>query len=312
MTRTLLLVAFIVSGSVISSYPGGAPLAQSGRKVSIAHRGASAYAPEHTVAAYELALEQGADYVEQDLQISRDGVLVCLHDLTLERTTDVEERFPDRATVIDGRRTWPVAEFTLQELKTLDAGSWFGPGFRGERIPTFEEAIRLIRGRAGIYPETKGPEVYGAKGFDMEALTLDVLLRNGLLAPDDAKAWRVVVQSFSAESLRRLRKAAPALPLTFLISNLDPAADRWLSNSGLAEIRTFATGIGPQKTLVTRDASVVGRAHAAGLSVTPYTFRGTRADAAKVQAEMSQFLFKHDVDALFTDNPDLFPRSGDR
>ena len=103
-------------------------LAQSSRKMLVAHRGASAYAPEHTIAAYKLAIEQGADYVEQDLQISKDGVLVCLHDLTLERTTNVEEVFPDRAATVNGRRTWNVSDFTLQELKRLDAGSWFKPG----------------------------------------------------------------------------------------------------------------------------------------------------------------------------------------
>jgi glycerophosphoryl diester phosphodiesterase len=84
---------------------------QSPRKIAVAHRGASAYASEHTLAAYTVALEQGADYVEQDdLQISRDGVLVCLHDLTLERTTNVEEVFPDRAVTVKGRRTWNVSD----------------------------------------------------------------------------------------------------------------------------------------------------------------------------------------------------------
>lgn len=104
-----------------------------------AHRGASACAPEHTLAAYRLALEPGADYVEQDLAVTRDGVLVCLHDLTLERTTNVEEVFPDRFVEIAegpqrGRR-WLVNGFTLEELRRLDAGSWFDgchcPGRRG-------------------------------------------------------------------------------------------------------------------------------------------------------------------------------------
>ena len=113
--------------------------AQAPRKILIAHRGASAYAPEHTIAAYRLALEQGADFVEQDLQISKDGVLVCLHDLTLERTTDVEEVYPARAATSEtGRKTWHVSDFTLEELKRLDAGSWFDPKFKGERIPTFQ------------------------------------------------------------------------------------------------------------------------------------------------------------------------------
>ena len=100
------------------------------RKLLVAHRGASAYAPEHTLAAYRLALEQGADFVEQDLGVTRDGVLVCLHDPTLERTTDVEQVFPDRFRQVDGARRWFVADFTLDEIKRLDAGAWFAPNLR--------------------------------------------------------------------------------------------------------------------------------------------------------------------------------------
>ena len=98
---------------------------QSSRKLLVAHRGASAYAPEHTLAAYRLALEQRADYVEQDLALTRDGVLVCLHDPTLERTTNVEAVFPDRARVVNGAKRWFAVDFTLDEIKQLDAGSWF-------------------------------------------------------------------------------------------------------------------------------------------------------------------------------------------
>ena len=109
----------------------------------IAHRGASGYAPEHTRAAYQLAMDQGADYVEQDLTLTKDGVLICLHDDTLERTTDVEARFPDRAvteTGADGQpvKRWYANDFTLAEIETLDAGSWFDPRFAGARVVTFE------------------------------------------------------------------------------------------------------------------------------------------------------------------------------
>jgi glycerophosphoryl diester phosphodiesterase len=284
-------------------------LAQSSRKMLVAHRGASAYAPEHTIAAYKLAIEQGADYVEQDLQISKDGVLVCLHDLTLERTTNVEEVFPDRAATVDGRPTWNVSDFTLQELKRLDAGSWFKPGFKGERIPTFQEAIDVVRGKAGIYPETKEPEVYGARGFDMAALTLAVLAKNGLDRPGSDPKTPVIIQSFSADSLRLMRKAGSTLPLVFLISNLDKGAPRWLTDAGLKMVREFAVGIGPAKALVTADPTIVSRAHAAGLTVTPYTFRtGATPDGMTVRQEMADFLFRLGVDALFTDNPDQFPR----
>ena len=281
--------------------------AQPGRKILVAHRGASAYAPEHTAAAYALALEQRADFVEQDLQISKDGVLVCLHDLSLERTTDVEDVFPDRAATVNGRKTWNVSDFTVSELKRLDAGSWFDPRFKDQRIATFQEAIDLLRGRAGLYPETKEPEVYGSRGFDMEALLIAQLARNGLDRPDADRQTPIIIQSFSPASLRRLRAAGSKLPLVLLLSDLDPNAKRWLTDAGLAEARAFANGIGPAKALVTSD--MVTRAHAAGLTVTPYTFRSSSVrGTGTVKDEMADFLYRLGVDALFTDNPDQFPR----
>ena len=278
------------------------------RKILVAHRGASAYAPEHTLEAYRLALEQGADYVEQDLQISQDGVLVCLHDLTLERTTDVETLFPDRARVdAQGRKTWAVSDFTLAELKRLDAGGWFKPEFKGARIPTFQEAVDLVAGKAGLYPETKGPEVYGSRGFDMERLLLTALTKNGL----DTTTARtpVVIQSFSPESLQRIKAMGNALPRVLLVSDRDESARKWLTDAGLSEARQFASGLGPAKVLVRRDPSLVPRAHAAGLSVTPYTFRSAGLPpGTAVKDEMADFLYRIGVDALFTDNPDQFPR----
>lgn len=281
-------------------------------KTNVAHRGASAYAPEHTLAAYRLALSQGADYVEQDLQITSDGVLVCLHDPTLERTTNVEEIFPDRYEIEDGRKTWPVARFTLAEVKRLDAGAWFGPTFAGERVPTWQEAIDLVRGRAGLFPETKAPEVYGRRGFDMEALVLGALRKNGLDRPDADAATPVVIQSFSAESLRKLRALGTTLPLVLLIDEDDPNRGSWLSDEGLKAVRAFADGIGPAKSLLVGDPTLTARAHAAGLSVTPYTFRARGLAAGQtVKAEMAKFLYEIGVDAVFTDNPDQFPREAE-
>ena len=126
--------------------------------VNIAHRGASAYAPEHTLAAYALAIEMGADFVEQDLQLTRDGVLICMHDTTLNRTTNVEEVFPDRRVEVElrgeRRQVWRVSEFTLAEIKTLDAGAWFSDEFAGTRVPTLQEAIDLVLQTAeAIYAE---------------------------------------------------------------------------------------------------------------------------------------------------------------
>ena len=172
----------------------------------VAHRGASAYAPEHTAAAYQLALTQGADYVEQDLAVTRDGILVCLHDDTLERTTNVEEVFPDRGTVdpATGRRRWLVMDFTLAEIKQLDAGSGFDPKFAAERVPTWEEAVALVGNRAGLYPELKSPPLYRARGIDMPAIFLQSLGRLGL---EDAPASRLIVQSFDPQALKDVTAA---------------------------------------------------------------------------------------------------------
>jgi glycerophosphoryl diester phosphodiesterase len=279
------------------------------RKTNVAHRGASAYAPEHTLAAYKLAIEQGADYVEQDLQITKDGVLVCLHDLTLERTTNVEEVFPDRHRTERGAKTWPVSDFTLAEIKRLDAGSWFDRKFAGQRVPTWQEAIDLIRGKAGLFPETKGPEVYGSRGFDMEALVLKELQKNKLDTPKSDPKTPVIIQSFSPESLEKMRKIGTKLTLVLLISDGDPGRDKWLSDEGLKKATAFADGIGPAKALLETDPTLARRAHALGFSITPYTFRSASVPKGQtVKDEMSKFLYEIGVDALFTDNPDQFPR----
>ncbi len=281
------------------------------RKSLVAHRGASAYAPEHTFESYTLAIKQGADFVEQDLQITRDGVLVCLHDLTLERTTNVKEIFPTRfrEELVAGTPTprWNVSDFTLREIKQLDAGAWFDMKFKGTRVPTFQEAIDLVRGKAGLYPETKAPEVYGQRGFDMERLVLDVLKKNRLDNPRAARHTPVIIQSFSPESLKKLSGTLNTkLPLVLLVGEEAPA--RWLTEAGLAEAKRFAAGVAPAKALLTKE--LVAQAHAHNLTVTPYTFRSRNTGSFKtVREEMSYYLYDLGVDALFTDNPDLFPRA---
>lgn len=315
MTSRLGAILLTVSlvGLAVASIGGQRPYkGYKAVKTCIAHRGASAYAPEHSVAGYKLAMAQGADYVEQDLQVTKDGQLVCLHDLTLERTTNVKELFPGRSRTLtrEGRQLtgWHVSDFTLAEIKTLDAGSYFDPKFKGEKVLTFQEAIDLIKGKAGIYPETKAPEVYGSLGFDMEKLVMDVLAKNGLDKYGADPKTPVFLQSFSADSLKKMRQQMKVnLPLLFLVTDRD--RDVWLTKEKMAEIKTFADGIGPAKGIISGKPEIVDWAHEAGLSVTIYTVQSDRPVAGmSVADEMRQFLFKSNVDAVFTNNPDQFPR----
>lgn len=275
------------------------------RKQVVAHRGASAYAPEHTLEAYRLAIEQKADFVEQDLAVSKDGVLVCIHDRSLERTTDVETLFPDRFVeeLREGKpvRRWLVADFTLAELKRLDAGAWFGARFAGARIPTFQEAIDAVRGAAGLYPELKDPGLYRARGVRPETLLAEVLKRNGL--PDTKTP--IVVQSFDEATIKAVATALPAVPRVWLVEA--QWADRVDSDVKVKAIAAWATGLGPNKAIVSSRPELVRWAHAAGLTVTPWTFRASTAPSGSVRDEMAKFLYEYDVDALFTDNPDQFP-----
>ncbi|MEW6319555.1 MAG: glycerophosphodiester phosphodiesterase family protein [Acidobacteriota bacterium] len=294
-TEVLLAVAALAAAGVMVSTASG--------PFNIAHRGASAYAPEHTAAAYELALEMGADYVEPDLGITKDGILVVSHDPSLERTTDVEERFPDRfsMTIVDGKPTkvWWIEDFTLAEIKTLDKGSWFDAKFAGQKVLTFQEAITLVRGKAGIFPELKTPGRVRAKGFDMEQAVANLLEKNQMVGTTFEDRPEVYLQSFEEDSLRRLATLLPTVPRTFLIGTPEDGA-RWLTAAGLKEARAFATAVSPSKRLILADPAIVTRAHAAGLIVVPYTFQ--EAD------EMRRFVHEFKVDGLFTDNPDRFPR----
>ena len=278
------------------------------KKALVAHRGASAYAPEHSADAYKLAMAQGADFVEQDLAVTKDGVLVSIHDLTLERTTDVEEVFPTRFVEEKAGekvlRRWPVHDFTLAEIKQLDAGSWMDKKFAGTRILTFQEAIDLVRGKAGLYPELKDPEFYRQRGVDPVKLFAAVVKKNGLAS--DPKT-PLVLQSFDEATLKAAAIALPTVPRVFLVSPAD--AGRIDTPDKLKEIAAWANGIGPNKAILEKTPDIVAWAHAAKLTVTPWTFRASQPGKhASVQEEMKHFLFTLDVDALFTDNPDLFPR----
>lgn len=278
------------------------------KKQLVAHRGASAYAPEHTLAAYTLALEQQADFVEQDLAVTKDGVLVCIHDLTLERTTNVEEIFPLRfvedKTGAAPVKHWLVGDFTLAELKRLDAGSWFHARFAGARIPTFQEAIDLVGDKAGLYPELKDPAFYRERGVSPETLLVNILKKNTLAG---GRTTRVIIQSFDDTTLQTLATDLPQVPRVWLIG--PEHAARIDSAEKVRGVATWATGLGPHKAIVAARPELVSWAHAAGLTVTPWTFRASNTGTfASVRDEMAKFLYDYGVDAVFTDNPDQFPR----
>jgi glycerophosphoryl diester phosphodiesterase len=298
-------IGILVAVSLMST----ATHAQYSKKTVVAHRGASAYAPEHTLAAYRLAIEQGADYVEQDLAVTKDGILICLHDASLERTTNVEELFPARVSTqtIEGktRRAWLANDFTLAEIKTLDAGSWFDAKFKAEKVPTFDEAIALIRGKAGIFPELKTPEIYAGRNVDFEQLVAAALDKNGLRGAKADPKTPVILQTFGQSSARRLAEIKVGVPVVLLLNNANgfETADRLKAWKGVVQ------GFGPAKAIVLKNPDFVKWAHADGMSVTPYTFRSSDPGTFKdVTAEMSHYLYTLGVDALFTDNPDKFPR----
>jgi glycerophosphoryl diester phosphodiesterase len=299
MTADLRMPAIVLLLAAIAGAALTRAQSRTGPRQAIAHRGASSYAPEHTRAAYQLAIDQQAEYVEQDLAVTRDGVLVCLHDDTLNRTSNVGEVFPGRSTLAN--------DFTLAELQKLDMGRWFDPKFAGERIVTWQEAIDLVRGKAGLYPELKSPPLYTARGIDMMQLFVDSVKKNGLDRPDSMKATPIIVQSFDEPTIRRAARDLPAIPRILLMESLPKGG---LTDARIRELATFATGIGPAKGLIDRQPDLVKRVQDAGLTVTAYTFRSRNTGRfPSVRDEMSYFLYTLGIDALFTDNPDQFPRN---
>jgi len=298
-------------------------------KIVIAHRGASGYLPEHTLEAYAMAYTMGADYMEPDLVMTVDGVLICLHDIHLERTTNVEAVFPGRARG-DGR--WYAADFTLAEIKQLnvheralsDGTPAFPERFRidsmGFRVPTFIELIEMVQelnritGRSmGIYPETKSPAFHDAEGLSMEEPLLAILAAYGYQGQDAL----VIIQSFDPTNLKEMRFVLGTdLPLVQLISGgSGPGGifDWLVTEEGLDNIATYANGIGPSKgriedadgKSVNKNALVKG-AHARGLVVHPYTFRADALPATyrNLEQELHRFYFTYGVDGLFTDQAD--------
>lgn len=248
----------------------------------IAHRGASWDAPEHTFAAYDLALAQGADWIEQDLQMTRDGQLVVLHDDSLDRTA--------RGPAADCSGL--VREKTLAQLANCDVGSWFNAeyperaqgAFVGARIPTLDDVLTRYAGRARFYIETKNPDEAPAMVDSLLAA-----LRRHRLVGRGATAGRVFVQSFSSASLRRLHDREPLLPLVQLWDEEIPAGEL---EATLDWVRAYAVGFGPNRRMVSQ--RMVDAAQARGLDVHPYT----------VNAEPTMvFMLGLGVDGMFTDRP---------
>ena len=271
--------------------------------IVIGHRGASAYRPEHTLGAYELAIKMGADYIEPDLVSTKDHVLVARHENEISQTTDVALRpeFAARRTtkVIDGVSLtgWFTEDFTLAELQTLRAAERipelrpFNAVFNGQyRVPTFEQVVDLAeRHGVGIYPETKHPSYFRTIGLPLEPPLIRTLKANKL----NKATAKVFVQSFEVSNLQRLNRRLK-VPLVQLINDVGQPADfaarkdprtyaDLVTRRGLRSIAMYADGVGPAKTLIlpqdptTRKLQaptrLVRHAHRFGLLVHPFTFR---------------------------------------
>jgi alkaline phosphatase D len=253
----------------------------------IAHRGASAYGPEHTLAAYKQAITMKADYVEFDLQMTKDGQLIAMHDETLARTTNAKELYPDRAP-------WRVKDFTLEEISRLDAGSWFNKAYPdkakteyiGQHVPTLQEAIEFVKqhgnGKVGLYMETKAPNVYPG----MEEKVIEILKKTNVLDTE-----KLFLESFSEESLRKLKTLAPDVKLIQLYNGSMLAGKDVYQE--MKRISDYAAGVGPSKELVV--PKLMEAAHQNKLLVHPWTVNN--------QNDMVSLL-SQGVDGEFTNNPD--------
>lgn len=205
------------------------------------------------------------------------------------------------------RKAWLANDFTLAEIKTLDAGSWFNAKFKGEKVPTFDEAIALIRGKAGLFPELKVPEIYAGRNVNFERLVADALDKHGLRGQKADPKTPVILQTFSPQTARNLAQMKIGVPVVLLIEYVN----RFTSADQVKAWKGIVQGFGPAKRIVQENAEFVKWAHAEGMTVTPYTFRQSdplKSGFKDVSDEMSHFLYRLGVDALFTDNPDRFPR----
>lgn len=242
----------------------------------IAHRGASGYAPENTVAAFDKARKMKADYIELDVQMSRDGKLVVIHDTTVNRTTDIDSKAPVK-----------VKDLTLKELRKLDAGSSFGPQFTGERIPTFEKVLDRYKGKIGLLIELKEPALYPG----IEEKVAAALKKRKM---DKPKNGKVIVQSFDFNSVRRIHELLPSVPTGVLTSRPSD-----LTDAKLNEFAGYANYVNAHLGNVAADPTLVGRIHALGMKITPWTVRSRDEVPPLLQAG---------VDGIVTDYPDYVPK----
>lgn len=267
--------------------------------IIIAHRGASGERPEHSLAGYERAIDQGADFIEPDLVLTKDGVLVVRHENEIGGTTDVaaHPEFADRKTTktIDGQQLtgWFTEDFTLVELRTLRARERLPEVRTANRrfdglyqVPTFEEVLKLIeaknaetRRRIGVYPETKHPSYFASIGLPHEAAMLAMLDRFGYTSADDP----VFIQSFEVDNLKALR-GKTRLRLVQLVDAQGGPPDHsnttyadMLTREGMKQIVTYADAVGANGGLIVAadgsDTGFVARAHEAGLQVHMWTLR---------------------------------------
>lgn len=310
--------------------------AGSAQPLVIAHRGASGYLPEHTLAAKTLAYEMGADYLEQDVVLTRDDVPVVMHDVQLETTTDVAQRFPDRKRA-DGH--YYALDFTLAEIKQLQAHERTNPKTgkvvfpkrfpldqASFKVPTLEEELQLIAGlnktlgrRVGIYPEIKQAAWHRRQGHDISRIVLPILRRYGYATKQDP-CW---VQCFEMDENQRIRgelgwKGNLLLLLGSGGKRPDGQPDPWFTPAGLAEAAKTVDGVGPSLHAIVTGTSPADRvitdfvkhAHAAGLVVHPYTLRADELPKFFASMEDAEdVLFNQaGIDGLFTDFPDLVVR----
>jgi glycerophosphoryl diester phosphodiesterase len=307
------------------------------KKLVIAHRGASGYLPEHTLAAKAMAYAQGADYIEQDLVMTRDDELVVLHDRHLDTVTNVSQLYPERHRD-DGR--YYVIDFTLDEIRQLSVFERFEmkdgvatPVFENRfplgksffRVHTFAEEIELVQGlnistgkSIGLYPEIKSPAFHRDEGKDISTAVLNVLQQYGY----EEKTDKVFLQCFDHAELLRIHDELMlamniALPLVQLMGTSEEY--HWMLNeAGMQRLAATVDGIGPSAYLLIRPEStesdikatkLLEFAHAAGLQVHPYTFRRERNQMPPFAKDFEDFLdifFNQiGVDGVFTDFPDL-------